>query len=109
MLDGENFETIWRKEFKCHETYTTPSPGYFDDDDIIDFMLIQNLGTFDFYTSSTILVLSGKDGSVIWQMNTPRMEMASPLTIQTETSYRDIFFFRAQGLMKKNISIYRYL
>jgi hypothetical protein len=92
-------------EFECHETYTTPSPGYFDDDDIIDFMLIQNLGTFDFYTRSSILVLSGKNGSVIWQMDTPRMEMASPLTIQTSSFYRDIFFFRTQGLIKFKITI----
>jgi hypothetical protein len=26
MLDGENFEILWKKYYQCHETYTSPSP-----------------------------------------------------------------------------------
>ncbi|RMZ97392.1 ITFG3-like isoform X1, partial [Brachionus plicatilis] len=98
MLNGLNFEKLWSIKFECHETYTTPSPGFFDDDDILDFMLIQNLGTFDYYLNSSVVILSGVDGSILWKMNTGRMQMISPLTIQTDSHFRDIFFFRVQGI-----------
>ena len=104
MLNGLNFELIWKIKFQCHETYTTPSPGYFDDDDVLDFMLIQNLGTFDHYLNSSVVVLNGADGSILWKMNTGGMEMASPLTIRTKSDFRDIFFFRVQGLEELSYS-----
>jgi hypothetical protein len=72
MKDGQTFENIWSQKFECHETYTSPSPGYWNDDDVLDFMMIVNLGTFDFYIRSSILILDGKNGNVIWQMDTPR-------------------------------------
>lgn len=93
MFNGLNFEKIWERKFDCYETYTSPSPGYFNDDDILDFMLVQNLGTFDYYLNSSILILNGLDGSILWQMNTARMQMVSPLTIQTNSLNRDLFFF----------------
>lgn len=99
LFNGLTFERIWERKFACHETYTSPSPGYFDDDDILDFMLVQNLGTFDFYINSSILILSGLDGSTLWQMNTARMQMVSPLTIQT-SSDRDVFFFEPKELKR---------
>lgn len=108
MLNGLNFELIWTKKFQCHETYTTPSPGYFDDDDVLDFMLIQNLGTFNNYLNSSVVVISGADGSVLWKMNTGRMQMVSPLTIQTKSEFRDIFFFRVQGLEEFAYSMQQY-
>ncbi len=61
-------------------------------------MFVQNLGTFDYYINSSIIILSGYDGSLLWQMNTPRMQMISVLTIQTEIEKRDLFYFRAQGI-----------
>ena len=61
-------------------------------------MFIQNYGTFDRYLNSSVLVISGIDGSILWEMGpSPRMEMASPLTIQTNATYRDLFFVRVQG------------
>jgi hypothetical protein len=101
MYNGETFDIMWNRTFECHEAYTSPAPGHFDDDGILDFMVAQNLGTFDRYKNSSLLVLSGFDGSLLWQMKSPRMEMASPLTIQTNSDSRDLFFFRIQGKIKK--------
>ena len=99
LFDGLTHEQMWKFEFECYETYTSPAPGYFNDDDILDFMFIQNFGTFDRYLNSTALVVSGLDGSILWRLDGPRMEMASPLTIQTNTINRDMFFFRVQGIV----------
>jgi hypothetical protein len=99
LYDGETFDVMWKKDFACHESYTSPAPGHFDNDGILDFMLVQNLGSFDRYKNSSMLVLSGLDGSVMWKMSSPRMEMASPLTVQTQAVSRDVFFFRFQGLI----------
>ena len=72
MKDGETFNDIWKRKFKCYETYTSPSPGYWNDDDVIDFMLFINLGTFDYYIKSSVLVIDGRNGEILWQMDTPR-------------------------------------
>ena len=98
LFNGKTFDIIWKIKFECYETYTSPSPGFFNDDKFLDFMFIQNYGTFDRYLNSSVLVISGIDGSILWEMGpSPRMEMASPLTIQTNATYRDIFFVRVQG------------
>ena len=99
MFDGLTFDIIWKIEFECYETYTSPSPGYFNDDTILDFMFIQNFGTFDRYINSSVFIVSGLDGSILWGLDSPRMEMSSPLTIKTTEPNRDIFFFRVQGIV----------
>ena len=61
-------------------------------------MFIQNYGTFDRYLNSSVIIISGIDGNVLWEMGPgPKMEMVSPLTIQTDSKFRDIFFVRVQG------------
>ena len=106
LYDGETFEKIWTKEYACHETYTSPAPGFFNDDDVPDFMLTQNYGAFDYYRFSVFNVLNGKDGSILWEMRSPRMQMISPLTIRSteKPAKRDLFFFRVQGAEVPNIS-----
>ena len=98
LFNGKTFDKIWKIQFACYETYTSPSPGYFNDDEFLDFMFIQNYGTFDRYLNSSVIVISGIDGNVLWEMGPgPKMEMVSPLTIQTDSKFRDIFFVRVQG------------
>lgn len=93
LFDGKNFTVIWEKHFACGLTHSLPAPGYFNDDNVVDFMLVENYAG----TNSSILILDGSNGSVLWRMVIPRVEMASPLTIKTSIDHRDLFFFRAQG------------
>jgi outer membrane protein assembly factor BamB len=72
LYNGWTFELMWERNFDCFETYTTAAPGYFNEDETLDVMLIQNLGTFDRYANSSVLVLDGKDGSTLWQMDARR-------------------------------------
>jgi len=106
LYDGETFEKIWTKEYACHETYTSPAPAYYNDDDVPDFMLAQNFGAFDYYRSSTLHILNGKDGSILWEMKGPRMQMISPLSIRTTETEpkRDFYFYRVQGAEVTNAS-----
>lgn len=105
MFDGATFDIIWRRDYACHETYTSPAPGYFNDDDVPDFMLAQNYGAFDIYRYSVLNILNGKDGTLLWEQKAPRMQMISPLSIQTiDTSTpRDLFFYRIQGIEANNL------
>jgi hypothetical protein len=98
LFDGESLEIIWKKYFDCYESYSVPAPGYFNDDDILDFIFVLNQGQ-----SSNTLVLNGKDGSVLYgfySYGSP--QVGSPLTIQTLNNH-DLFYLRFQGIRSKKV------
>lgn len=43
------------------------------------------------------MILSGKDGSVIWRADLRNFEMSSDLTIQTTEPHRDIYLYKMKG------------
>lgn len=43
------------------------------------------------------MILSGKDGSVIWRAGLRNFEMSSDLTIQTTEPHRDIYLYKMKG------------
>lgn len=43
------------------------------------------------------VILSGKDGSVIWRAGLRNFEMSSDLTIQTTEPHRDIYLYKMKG------------
>ena len=43
-------------------------------------------------------VISGKDGSVLWTLESNSYEMTSDLILQTSESHRDLFLFKVKGL-----------
>ena len=59
LYDGATLDIIWKHEYVCHETYTSPAPGYFNDDDTPDFLFAQNFGAFDVYRYSILNILDG--------------------------------------------------
>ncbi|KAK3607560.1 hypothetical protein CHS0354_011095 [Potamilus streckersoni] len=97
LLDGVNLTTMWTTEFNDMESYSTPAPGFFDDDDYIDFMMHHNVGAWPYYTYSYTTILSGKDGSKLWSLRSNMFETTSDFTIRTKQDYRDIFVFRIKG------------
>ncbi len=54
------FFTSHNKLNNIDETYTSPAPGYFNDDDTPDFIFAQNFGAFDIYRYSVLNILDGK-------------------------------------------------
>ena len=45
-----------------------------------------------------VSVISGKDGSILWTLESSFYQMTSDLVLQTSETYRDIFLFKLKGL-----------
>ena len=54
LKNGRDLSVMWTASFPGTETYSTPAPGYFDDDDVIDFMVHLSSGTWPRYNSSNV-------------------------------------------------------
>ncbi|XP_061196183.1 uncharacterized protein LOC133204462 [Saccostrea echinata] len=97
LLDGRTMKSKWRVEFPGMESYSTPAPGYFDDDNILDFMVHWSTGAWPIYNASEKVIINGKDGSIIWRSAMKNYEMSSDLTLQTTEPYRDLYLYKTKG------------
>lgn len=98
LKNGKDLTDIWSVTFPHMESYSTPAPGHFDDDDILDFMVHWSAGAWPWYNSSNVFVISGKDGSILWNLESSHYEMTSDLVLQTSEPNRDFFLFKIKGL-----------
>ncbi|XP_060559392.1 uncharacterized protein LOC132719615 [Ruditapes philippinarum] len=97
LYSGKDLSLIWTANFSGMETYGTPAPGYFNDDEYIDFMVTWNFGVWMEYYSVYVYVISGKDGSVLWNLESNFFQMSSSLSIATSLKHHDAFVFKVQG------------
>ncbi|XP_064624748.1 uncharacterized protein LOC135486131 isoform X2 [Lineus longissimus] len=97
LYNGKNLEIMWQREIKDTETYSTAAPGYFNDDDTLDFMIHCSPGSWPYYDYSVSLILDGRSGSILWQMSSGHYDMTSDLVLRTKEQNRDAFVFRVQG------------
>lgn len=94
-IDGLTFEPIWTRRFESGETYSTPTVGFFNDDDVPDFGVNYQFGPgFPIYRSAQFDILDGRNGRSL--LRRP-IEMkigtqSSPLTIST-FALNDIFLY----------------
>lgn len=101
LYNGENLSALWTAELAVvtpgnvtsMETYSTPSPGYFDDDEYLDFMIHWNQGEWMSYSNVSTVILSGKDGSVIWRLYSNYMDMSSPLSLLSADKKHSTYLF----------------
>ncbi|KAK3928753.1 Protein FAM234B [Frankliniella fusca] len=62
-VDGKTFKTIWNFTFPDSQTFSPPTPGYFNDDDTPDFLVkYQNGPDYPVYYYSQMNILDGKTG-----------------------------------------------
>lgn len=62
-FDGRTFERIWSYGIPNSEVISSPIPGYYNDDDVPDFMVKHQLGPgFPVYYYTAATVLDGKTG-----------------------------------------------
>ncbi|XP_026286303.1 uncharacterized protein LOC113211963 isoform X1 [Frankliniella occidentalis] len=62
-VDGKTFETLWNYTFPNSQTFSPPTPGYFNDDDTPDFLVkYQNGPDYPVYFYSEMNILDGKTG-----------------------------------------------
>ena len=64
--DGKSFKQIWNYTVTNSEVISIPIPGYYDDDNIPDFMVKHQIGPgFPFYYYTVATIISGKTGKPI--------------------------------------------
>ncbi|KAL3842081.1 hypothetical protein ACJMK2_020146 [Sinanodonta woodiana] len=97
LLNGETLEPMWSLKFKDRESYSTPAPGYFNEDDTIDFMVHWSKGAWPMYNFTDNIIIDGRDGTVLWNFTTNMYDVTSDLVARTTARSRDVFLFRAQG------------
>ncbi|ELT88975.1 hypothetical protein CAPTEDRAFT_188461 [Capitella teleta] len=95
--DGESMQQLWTKSFGKQESYSSPAPGFFNDDNIPDFMLHWNAGTWPDYNQSQTAIVDGSSGALLWSLNSSSMETTSDLVAMTTAPNQDAFVFRVVG------------
>lgn len=103
LYDGHTLQKKWAANFSECESFSIPAPGYFNDDQHLDFMMHWHYGTWPDYKYSMVVILSGKDGKVLWKMATSLSSLTSDLSLQTVDVHRDAFVFKVLG---RNGSVY---
>ncbi|KAK6165207.1 hypothetical protein SNE40_023561 [Patella caerulea] len=95
-IDGKTFGMLWNYTFPESESYATPSVGYYNDDDVPDFMVKYAFGPgYPIYYNATTTVLDGRTGT---PMITPFIRdgvgaQASALTLSIEGRGNDLFLY----------------
>ncbi|KAM7115350.1 protein FAM234B isoform 4-T4 [Molossus nigricans] len=76
------------------DIYSQPTPGYFTDDQTLDFLLqIQ-----DGVGMKKMMVVDGNSGSVVWSYSAPCHMERSPTTSAVTSDQKSVFLFWAEGL-----------
>ncbi|GAB1601842.1 protein FAM234B-like [Argonauta hians] len=95
-IDGLTMTILWNHSFPSSESYNTPAAGYYNNDDIPDFMVKYAHGPgFPVYYYSQTTILDGRTGS---PLISPSIKdtvgaISSPLTISMEGFGNDLFLF----------------
>ena len=94
-LDGVNDEVLWELTLEGTETYSTPTLGFFDDDEGPDVFAVFLHGVFPDYVSAERVVVSGRDGNVLWRGETGTFTMAGDVAIDLDGDARDEVIFNS--------------
>ncbi|PSN30859.1 hypothetical protein C0J52_21219 [Blattella germanica] len=95
-FNGLNFSQLWNFTFPNTETFSAPTPAYFNDDNIPDFLVKYQDGPgFPVYYSSQTTVLNGKTGVPLIEkpvMDTMGSQMGG-ITLSMEGLGNDFILF----------------
>ena len=97
-LSGATRELIWQYGLEDTESYTTPVLGFFDGDDVPDVFAVFLHGVFPDYTSAERVLLSGRDGSVLWQGTAGDFAMAGDVAVDLNGDGTDEVIFNANTI-----------
>ncbi|XP_061564343.1 protein FAM234A [Cololabis saira] len=91
LLDGKYLTLRWR--FNTSSILREPSCGYFNKDEILDVVIEEDVGNY----TKRIIILDGKSGDVLWEVNLLATTNAPrPVSVHT-TNFFSVFMF--WGLM----------
>ncbi|XP_041470340.1 uncharacterized protein LOC121419916 isoform X1 [Lytechinus variegatus] len=95
-FNGQTYQQLWNYTMPSSESYSTPAAGFYNDDDVPDFMVVYNYGPgYPLYYYVQINILDGRNGQPLLQKNIISSGSAttSPLTVSTEGYGNDAFFY----------------
>lgn len=95
-IDGHSLAILWNHTFPESESYNTPAAGYYNNDDVPDFMVKYAHGPgFPIYYYSQTTILDGRTGKSL--INPPIRDtvgaISSPLTVSMEGQGNDLFLY----------------
>jgi hypothetical protein len=98
-LSGATRAVLWQRTFDGAESYTTPVLGFFDGDDVPDVFAVFLHGVFPDYTHAERVMLSGRDGSLLWQQSGDGdFAMAGDVAVDLDGDGVDEVIFNANTL-----------
>jgi hypothetical protein len=106
-INGLTLDQIWNYTIPNSESNITPAPGYFNDDNITDFLIIyQKYDNILKYNYTKTFIIDGKTGKPIYtkSIGGSVATQMSGLTLQMESHGFDMFLFWTMECT--NIEIY---
>ena len=104
VLSGATRAVLWQRTFDNAETYSTPTLGFFDADDVPDVFAVFLHGVFPDYTSAERVLLSGRDGSVLWRGETGDFATAGDVAVDLDGDGIDEVMFNANTLNDASVA-----
>ncbi|XP_059166131.1 uncharacterized protein LOC131948559 [Physella acuta] len=105
LLDGQTLTQTWTRLFPGMVTYSSPTPGYYDSDSTLDFILHLHQGVPAKHRSSQTVILNGKDGSTMWSHQGHGTFNSSDLSLKTLTGTKDVFLLKLSGRNTSTVQI----
>lgn len=97
-FSGATKAILWQRTFEGSESYTTPALGYFDADDVPDVFAVFLHGVFPDHTSAERVLLSGRDGSLLWRGEAGDFAMAGDVAVDLDGDGIDEVIFNANTI-----------
>lgn len=92
LLRGQNLTPHWA--LRLQGLFSQPTPGYFTDDQTLDFLLQVQDGA----GMKKMLVVDGDSGSEVWSVSVPCHLRETPTTSAMTSDKKSVFLFWAQAL-----------
>ncbi|XP_033758720.1 uncharacterized protein LOC117341022 [Pecten maximus] len=95
-IDGTTYNVLWNRTFPSSESYNTPAPGFYNADNVPDFMVKYAHGPgFPIYYRSQTTILDGRTGKPLLEQSLWDTigAQASPLTVSMEGTGNDVFLY----------------
>jgi hypothetical protein len=97
-LNGVSKEILWQRKFENAESFSTPVLGFFDGDRVPDVFAVFLHGIFTDYVSAERVLVSGRDGSLLWRGETGDFAMASDVAVDLDGDGIDEVIFNVNTL-----------
>ena len=82
-----------------------PAPLFYNDDDTPDLFLRVNIGEWDDYNYSYVVIIDGTDGKALWAMNSSYATMQSAVTLMSVNHSQDaVVFFAYNPIDTKDLN-----